>query len=112
MYNTLHIFINIYNFLQNIPLRGSAQHSFIIKSVLLFAIYVITGYFGLQLNAVSGFATLVWLPTGVSLAFLLLFGYRLWPVILCGAFVVNLLSGAPVWIAFSIAVGNTLEALV
>jgi signal transduction histidine kinase len=78
---------------------------------LLFLIYFLTAKFGLSFNAVSGFATLVWLPTGISLSTLLLFGRRLWPAIFFGAFLVNLASGAPILAALSIGVGNTLEAL-
>ena len=80
--------------------------------VLLFAIYFGTARFGLSLNAVSGFATLVWLPSGIGVAALLLFGYRLWPGILLGAFLVNLFNGAPLFVAIGIGIGNTLESLV
>src|SRR6185503_16689059 len=66
----------------------------------------------LALDAVSGFATLVWPPTGIALAALLLFGYRLWPGVALGAFVANLWVGAPIGVATGIAVGNTLEALI
>lgn len=65
----------------------------------------------LRLGAVSGFATLVWPPTGLALAALMLRGLRLWPGILLGAWAVNVWTGAPATVAFGIAVGNTLEAL-
>lgn len=78
---------------------------------LLFAVYLITARAGLQLGAVSGFATLVWAPTGVALASLLLLGYRLWPGILLGAWLVNMITGAPWLTALAIGVGNTLEAV-
>lgn len=80
--------------------------------VILFAIYFGTARFGLSLNAVSRFATLVWFPSGLAVAGLLLFGYRLWPGILMGAFLVNLFNGAPLFVALGIGIGNTLEALV
>lgn len=80
--------------------------------VLLFAIYFATARFGLSLHAISRFATLVWLPSGLSIAALLLFGSRLWPGILLGAFLVNFLNGAPLLVALGIGIGNTLEALV
>jgi signal transduction histidine kinase/integral membrane sensor domain MASE1 len=76
----------------------------------LAAMYVIAGRLGLKLDAVAGFATLVWAPTGIALAALLIGGYRLWPGIALGAFVANALSGAPIPVAMGIAVGNTLEA--
>lgn len=71
-----------------------------------------TARLGLSLGAVSRFATLVWFPSGTALAALLLFGYRLWPAILLGAFLVNLFNGAPLLVAVGIGIGNTLEALV
>jgi integral membrane sensor domain MASE1 len=79
---------------------------------LLFAMYVLTARLGLRLDAVGGFATLVWPPTGIALAALLVFGRKLWPAISLGAFVVNFTSGAPLPVACGIAAGNTLEAVV
>lgn len=81
------------------------------KIGIFFALYCITGKLGLMMDAVSGFATLVWPPTGISLAALLVFGYQLWPGITLAAFLVNLLSGAPLLAACGMAIGNTLEAL-
>jgi signal transduction histidine kinase len=78
----------------------------------VFLCYVAAGKLGLTLAAVSGFAALVWAPTGLSLAALLLFGYGVWPGIWLGAFVVNSWTGAPIAAALAIAVGNTLEAVV
>ena len=46
---------------------------------LLAAVYTITAVLGLRMDAVSDFATLVWAPTGLSIAALLLFGRGLWP---------------------------------
>ncbi len=78
---------------------------------VLVAVYFITARLGLLLDAVSGFATSVWPPTGVSLVALSLFGYRLWPGIATGAFLVNVSAGAPVLAACGMSAGNTLEAL-
>lgn len=79
---------------------------------MLFSIYLGTARFGLSLHAVSGFATLIWLPSGIGVVALLLFGYRLWPAILAAAFLVNLFNGAPLFVAIGIGIGNTLEVLV
>lgn len=79
---------------------------------LLCLIYVSTAKLGLSLDAVSGFATAVWPPTGLALAALILGGFRLWPGIALGAFLVNLSAGAPLLVAGGMAIGNTLEALV
>jgi signal transduction histidine kinase len=80
--------------------------------ILLFAIYVATAWLGLRMDAVAGFATLVWPPTGISLAALLLFGRRLWPGVFLGALCANLLAGAALPVALGIAAGNAGEALV
>jgi diguanylate cyclase (GGDEF)-like protein/PAS domain S-box-containing protein len=54
--------------------------------------------------------SLVWPPTGIALAALLLFGYCLWPGIALGAFLINVSAGAGLAASAGIATGNTLEA--
>ncbi|MDQ3949630.1 MAG: MASE1 domain-containing protein [Gemmatimonadota bacterium] len=78
----------------------------------LAALYLVAARLGLTMDAVAGFATLVWPGTGIALAALVCFGYRLWPGVFIGAFVANVLTGAPPLVALGIAVGNTLEAVV
>jgi signal transduction histidine kinase len=90
---------------------SQARARTVVLNLALAAVYVVVARLGLRLDAVSGFATLVWPPTGVSLAALLLFGYRVWPGIAVGAFVTNCGIGAPPAVASGIALGNTLEAL-
>src|SRR5262249_54460077 len=75
------------------------------------ALYFVTARLGLRMDAVSGFATAVWPPTGFSLAALVLFGTRIWPGIALGAFLVNFATGAPFLAACGMAAGNTIEAL-
>lgn len=84
--------------------------SYFFKILILLAVYFITAWAGLQFGAVSGFATLVWPPAGIALAAILLFGYKYWPGIFFGAFLVNWSNGAPIAVAAGIAIGNTLEA--
>jgi signal transduction histidine kinase len=67
---------------------------------------------GLAMDAVGGLATLVWPPTGLALAALLLGGVRLWPGVAIGALVANLWVGAAPLLALGIALGNTLEAVI
>ncbi len=78
----------------------------------LTAVYVAAGKLGLTLAFVHVSATAVWPPTGIALAAMLLCGYRVWPVILLGAFMVNVTTAGSVWTSLGIAAGNTLEALV
>jgi len=82
-----------------------------LKLAALATAYFLTARLGLSLGAVSGVATSVWPPTGISLAALLLFGNGLWPGIACAAVLANLSVGVPALAALAIGAGNTLEAL-
>src|SRR2546423_15593227 len=55
----------------------------------LTVVYWVAGKLGLQLAFVHPSATAVWPPSGLALAALLLLGYRVWPGIFIGAFLVN-----------------------
>ena len=83
-----------------------------IALLTLAAVYFGTGRVGLSLGAVSRFATLLWLPSGLAVTALFLWGADLWPGIILGAFLVNLFVGAPLLVAVGMGIGNTLEALV
>jgi PAS domain S-box-containing protein len=96
------------------PSRIAARRSRVVYAaevLALAALYVAAARLGLAIDAVAGFATLVWAPSGIALAALLLRGDRLWPGVLIGAFVANALTGAPLLVALGIATGNTLEAV-
>jgi signal transduction histidine kinase len=91
------------------PMRGRLR--LFLELAGLTVAYVVAAKLGLMMDAVAGFATLVWPASGLSLAALLLFGNRLWPAIALGAFLSNLWTGAPPLVAMGIALGNTLESL-
>ena len=55
----------------------------------LAVIYFIAGKLGLMLASLHASASPVWPPAGIALAALLLLGYRAWPAIFIGAFLVN-----------------------
>jgi diguanylate cyclase (GGDEF)-like protein/PAS domain S-box-containing protein len=79
--------------------------------VLIAATYFAAARFGLTMALTAEQVTLVWPPTGLALAILLLFGLEMWPGILVGAFLANVTSHEPVVVALAIAAGNTLEAV-
>ena len=79
---------------------------------ILAVIYFIAGKLGLMLASLHASASPVWPPAGIALAALLLLGYRAWPAIFIGAFLVNVTTAGNVATSFAIAIGNTLEALV
>ncbi len=89
--------------------RGGAH--FVLKLAGVFLAYFITARIGLTFDAVSGFATLVWPPTGIAMAAMIIFGYEYWLGIALAAFFANLMNGAPPFVALGISTGNTLEAL-
>src|SRR5262249_26931138 len=78
----------------------------------LAAVYFGAAKLGFLLALVAEQVTVVWAPSGISLAALLLFGYRLWPGVALGAFLANATSNEPLAVACGIAVGNTLEAVI
>ena len=78
----------------------------------LLAAYILAGKLGLELAFLHASATPVWPPTGIALAAVLLLGYRVWPVIFAGAFLVNVTTAGSVLTSLGIATGNTLEAVV
>src|SRR5439155_8124003 len=80
--------------------------------VALSAVYFAAGKLGLSRALVNTSATAVWPPTGIAIAALLLFGSRLWPGVLIGAFLVNVSTTYGLGSSIGIAVGNTLEAVV
>ena len=89
----------------------SALRGWPLEAALLGAAYVATAKLGLAMDAVSGFAALVWPPSGIALAALFVRGRRLWPGVTAGALAANLWAGAPLPVALAIAGGNTLAAL-
>ena len=73
--------------------------------------YVVAAQLGFLVAFVAEQVTTVWAPTGIALAALLLGGLRFWPAIWLGAFAANAGSDAPLWTAFVLATGNTLEGV-
>lgn len=84
------------------------QRFFIPKISLLALAYFTTGWLGLLAPYAGTHVTLIWLPTGISVAALLLWGSAVWPGIYMGALLVNLSIGSTWPLALGIALGNTL----
>src|SRR5438445_104812 len=78
---------------------------------LLTLVYFIAGKFGLMLASLHASASPVWPPAGIALAALLVLGYRVWPAIFVGAFLVNVTTAGNVATSLAVASGNTLEAV-
>src|SRR5215831_7129213 len=77
------------------PSAASRKGSHTAAVLCLTAIFVLAARLG-WLAAPRAFnVPLVWPPAGIAVAVLLLFGYRLWPGILLGAFLAYATSGMP-----------------
>lgn len=74
--------------------------------------YFAAGKLGLMLASLHASASPVWPPAGIALATVVLLGYRVWPAIFIGAFLVNITTAGNLATSLAIAAGNTLEALI
>ena len=74
--------------------------------------YLVAGKLGLSLAFVNASATAVWPCTGIAVACLLLFGTRVWPAIMAGAFLVNVTTTGSIASSLGVAAGNALEAVI
>ncbi|HEX4001777.1 MAG TPA: MASE1 domain-containing protein [Candidatus Acidoferrales bacterium] len=79
---------------------------------ILAAVYYVAGKLGLSLAFIHPSSTAVWPAAGITLAAFLILGYRVWPAIFIGAFLVNITTAGSVLTSLAIAGGNTLEGLV
>ena len=82
----------------------------IVRAVIL-AIYIAAGRFALQFAYFNPSASAFWPPAGIALAAVVIFGRDIWPAILLGSFVVNVMTTGIIWTSALIAGGNTLAAL-
>ena len=74
-------------------------------------LYLTTAKLGLEYAVIGHTVTLLWPPSGIALAAIMIGGYRLLPGIALGALIANAGSGLPVLTLFIITLGNTLEPL-
>ncbi|PZQ44141.1 MAG: hypothetical protein DI551_10745, partial [Micavibrio aeruginosavorus] len=93
-------------------------------SLLLAVLYIATGKIGLELAVPPGYATMIWPPSGIAVGMFLVYGWRLWPGILIGSFLLNSYVGGAfetpslffdvhhIVPAATIAAGSTLQSLV
>jgi PAS domain S-box-containing protein len=78
----------------------------------LATVYFLGGSFGLRLASPHPSVTLIWPPSGIALAILLLCGPSLWPGVFVGAVAVNVMVSGHLPSSLGIALGNTLEAVI
>ena len=80
--------------------------------VLLAGLYWGSAELGYALNFSGAVAAIVWLPVGVAIAFLSVFGLAFWPAVLIGDLLANDYTALPLGAALGQTTGNVLEVLV
>jgi integral membrane sensor domain MASE1 len=86
--------------------------TYAVRIVAIAGVYYGAAKLGLSLAFTTESVTAIWPPTGIALAAVVLWGYRVWPGIALGAFLANAWTDVPVYTTLGITTGNTLEALV
>lgn len=81
------------------------------RLLLVSLAYFVAGRLGLATPFTSGNISPVWPASGIAVAAVLIYGYRIFPAIFIGAFFTNFVSPIPHLAAAGLAAGNTLEAL-
>ncbi|MGB3189135.1 MAG: diguanylate cyclase [Limnoraphis sp.] len=84
----------------------------LIRIIVLSLLYTSAAKFGQIFSVVGGSVTLVWLPAGIGLAALLIYGYRLWLGIFCGVILANLSFSLPILTILAMATGSSLGGVV
>lgn len=74
-------------------------------------VYVLLARISLGFTTIRDTVTILWIPGGVSLAVLLIYGRKFWPAIVVGEYASNLLAGQTLITSGFITIGATLEPL-
>ena len=85
--------------------------AYLLRLAALAAVYYAAARLGLRFASIAHSISLVWPPTGIALAALVVFGLRYWPGVALGAFLANVVTPLAPSTAAGIALGNTLEAV-
>jgi len=94
------------------PRAGVADVRHLSRIALLAALYVLLAYVTLAPQLPQGeLGKIVWPASGVALAFLLLYGVRLWPGVALGAFLATELTSGHLLYSLTTAAGNSLEVV-
>jgi two-component system, cell cycle sensor histidine kinase and response regulator CckA len=95
-------------------LTKRSSFSLPMRAVLLAACYVIGGLLGSKSSQLmGGDVPLVWAPSGIALAAILLFGYRMWWGVALGACLFTFVQGTPgAFFTLATAIGNTIGAVI
>jgi signal transduction histidine kinase len=92
--------------------RLDLRRSYGVRFLVLVAAYYAAAHVGYAFRFAGPVASVVWLPVGVGIAGLYLFGLSLWPAVIVGDLLVNNYSALPVGAAVGQSFGNLLEIVI
>ena len=85
----------------------------IVRIACINALYFFGGMLGKESSFMSGNVSLVWPPSGIALAAIILFGYRFWPWVALGAILFSVMDGSPFgFFTLGTAIGNSIGAII
>ncbi len=90
----------------------AAPVRYVTKVAVVAGLYFLAAKWGLAFWTVQNNVSLVWPPSGIALAAVLIGGYRVLPGVSIGALWATASTGAPWTFALATALGNPLEALI
>ena len=96
---------------QNVKAAVKSVVKYLLEFVIVGGAYFAAGRVGLATPFTNGNISPVWPASGIALAAVLVWGYRVSPAIAAGAFLVNFWSPVPHNAALGLAIGNTLAAV-
>ncbi len=82
------------------------------RFLVILTAYFITGYVGLQLQYQGTNQSMVWLPPGIGLAMLIVWGWRYFPALFLGSILTTIPAGIPVVAAILIGITSCLSITV
>ena len=82
------------------------------RVAILAGLYVVLGKFSLSLATASDYVALtIFIPEGLALAFAIHYGYRVWPGVFIGQWLLLVLTGSSFVYGLTVAAGNSIEAV-
>jgi signal transduction histidine kinase/integral membrane sensor domain MASE1 len=88
-----------------------ARYRYAAQVATLVVVYVCAGKLGVAVSPIGGPFTLVWAPTGIALAAVILLGYRVWPWLWLAEFLVDLWNGGSPAVAAVMSVAEPVIAV-
>jgi integral membrane sensor domain MASE1/HAMP domain-containing protein len=91
---------------------SAEDRTLLVRMLIVGGAYYLAARLGLQLAYENASITAVWAPTGIAVASIYIWGYRVAPAVFVAATLANLSTPAPEWTAPVIGAGNMAEGMI